>query len=165
MIRPLTNCPSSAAPTGDKDFQEPCTVISTLSGWLAHFSSLLLNTTLCVANVRNLCWISVGIDKPSFSNNSPLDSRKKFFSILLSYSDVDKGGGVEFCMWQVHQSETSSEIKPWSNKTNMDLALWYQLCHVFVVSLGKCSCIFLVTSSVNKCTGWDQWFLNLYFVR
>ena len=46
---------------------------------LAHFSPLLLNTTLCVANVGSHCWASVGIDKTSFSNIFLLDSRNNFF--------------------------------------------------------------------------------------
>lgn len=49
---------------------------------LAHFSSLLLNTTLCVANVGSHCWVSVGIDKTSFLIFSYWTVEVIFFSMF-----------------------------------------------------------------------------------
>lgn len=52
-----------------------------------RFPPLLLNTTLCVASVRSLCFISVGIDKRSSPNISLLDSGNILSRYLVSHSD------------------------------------------------------------------------------
>lgn len=116
---------------------------------LEHFLHLSLNTTRCVANVGSCCWVSVGIDKPSFLNISLLDNRNTF-SNLVRHSDGE-WRQVELFMWQIHQNEIHSSKyhgkrkKTWTLHCGTSSAM-YLLCNI-----GKVFLHFpLVTSSVNN---------------
>lgn len=63
-----------------------------------HFPLLLLKTSLCMANVGSLCWVSVGMDKHSPSNISLLGSGNNLSQYLLSHRDIEWRWVVELYM-------------------------------------------------------------------